>query len=188
MPFSWHVWPDDTPDGVERFLAEQGMRRAAAFTGMALVGEAWQRVRQARSAKVAIRVVEDEDAFTEWCRTVVDSYGLPPRAMPTTIETHRPVWDQDTRYRYFLAVDGMDGVAASLLFTGAGVAGLHAVAVRPGHRGKGLGRAVSMAALEAGREMRMPLAVLHATSMATGLYGALGFQALTEVTRYDKDV
>jgi hypothetical protein len=45
-----------------------------------------------------------------------------------------------------------------------------------------------MAALEAGREMRMPLAVLHATSMATGLYGALGFQPLTKVARYDRDV
>ena len=72
-------------------------------------------------------------------------------------------------------------VASSGLFTGSGVAGLYAVATDEAHRGRGFGRALTAAAMAAGRDAGLDTAVLLASELGEPVYRRLGFRAVGEV-------
>ncbi len=73
-------------------------------------------------------------------------------------------------------------MAASTLFEAAGVAVLYNVGTLPEFRGRGLGKLVSVAAMEAGRADGYRLGVLQATSMGEPLYRAIGFEKCCRFT------
>lgn len=67
-------------------------------------------------------------------------------------------------------------VAASALYTGAGNAGIYAVATAEAFRGRGIGRALTTAAIDAGRAAGLTQAVLMASEMGAPVYRRLGFR------------
>lgn len=79
-----------------------------------------------------------------------------------------------------------DGIVASkvTLHIDAGVAGIYGVATRTEARGLGLARLLTIRALEAALATGAEIAVLHSTPMAVGLYRALGFEKVTELSLY----
>ena len=62
-----------------------------------------------------------------------------------------------------------------------GVAGLYVITVRPEFRRRGIGTALTVAALAAARDRGLPVATLHATPDGEPVYRRMGF---TEVARY----
>ena len=54
----------------------------------------------------------------------------------------------------------------------------HSVYVQRGQRGRGIGRAMTLRALHAGREAGMHIGTLQATAMGIRIYARLGFQEL----------
>jgi ribosomal protein S18 acetylase RimI-like enzyme len=82
------------------------------------------------------------------------------------------------------AVLAVDGRAAAFVACHGGWAVLHALAVAPGHRRQGIGRAVTLAAAAFGRDhgaAGLALLVTEANLPARGLYAAMGF---AEAGRY----
>jgi hypothetical protein len=77
--------------------------------------------------------------------------------------------------RTFLLFADDEPVAASSLLLGADVAGLYNVGTLEAHRGRGYGRAVSIAAMAAGRDAGMRVGVLQASSMGEPIYRGIGF-------------
>ena len=83
--------------------------------------------------------------------------------------------------RWIGRVDGAV-VATSRVCLGAGVAGLYAISTLGAHRGRGYGRALTIAALRAAASLGYRIGVLQASDLGYGVYRRLGFR---ELFRYD---
>ena len=79
--------------------------------------------------------------------------------------------------RWLGRVDGTV-VATSRISIGAGVAGLYAISTLAPHRGRGYGRALTIAALRPAREIGYRIAVLQSSDLGYRVYRKLGFREL----------
>jgi GNAT superfamily N-acetyltransferase len=84
----------------------------------------------------------------------------------------------DPDSRRFVARRHGQPVATSRLSMAGGAAGLYTVVTMPEARGFGIGRAMTLTALLAGREAGMRIGALQATEMGRGIYARLGFEEL----------
>ncbi len=80
-------------------------------------------------------------------------------------------------------VDGA-AVATSMAVVTGEVVGVYNVQVRPSHRGRGVGRALTDAALEVGRRAGCKAATLQSTAMGLPLYTDMGFETRYSVMVY----
>lgn len=79
----------------------------------------------------------------------------------------------------------LDGVpVASATAITAGACGVFNVATLPEARGKGLGRATTLAVLLDAREHGAMWGVLHASAMGFGVYARMGFRHVGDFRRY----
>jgi GNAT superfamily N-acetyltransferase len=73
-------------------------------------------------------------------------------------------------------------VGETMLFYGAGVAGIYAVEVLEEFRGRGIGTALVQAALQHAQQLGHSAAVLAATGMGSGVYARLGFREICKLS------
>jgi ribosomal protein S18 acetylase RimI-like enzyme len=93
----------------------------------------------------------------------------------------------DSRFKFFMGwLDGRP-VATSLLFAEAGVAGIYGVATVPDARRRGIGAALTFAAVEAGRQAGFRHAVLVATAMGAPVYRRLGFEEVCRIGSFVRE-
>jgi GNAT superfamily N-acetyltransferase len=81
----------------------------------------------------------------------------------------------------------LDGqpVATNMLFNGAGVAGVYAVATLPAARGKGIGGAITLHPLLLARATGYRYGVLFSTEMGARVYERIGFRLTgARINRY----
>ncbi|MCC7363854.1 MAG: GNAT family N-acetyltransferase [Dehalococcoidia bacterium] len=89
-----------------------------------------------------------------------------------------------------LFVGRLDGVAVAraMVFVTGEAAGIYNVYVRPEHRRLGLGRAMTLAAMAAGRSRGARIFGLQATPEGAALYRAMGFEHAYELVSYCRPV
>ena len=120
-----------------------------------------------------------KDAVAAAC--LADPRITDPRALAAFLRSLPPAM------QLFAAVDGGGGVRAT---AGSGAFGSHAsvifVNTVPTWRGRGVGRAMTAAALRAAVHSGARHAGLDATKAALGIYRRLGFEVVTAVTRFSR--
>jgi len=128
----------------------------------------------------AVRTPEDLAHFQE---TAFAGFGFPP-----TIG-HLFLTEQFLRVPgavlYLGTIDGEPACTSSVVVT-AGVAGIYWVATLPAHRGRGLGEAITWAAVAGGAKSACRVASLQASEMGRSVYARMGFATPFQYVKYDR--
>jgi ribosomal protein S18 acetylase RimI-like enzyme len=170
----------------ERLLAS-GLSRVGDSPGMALDLADWE-IDAPLPDGVTIELVIDEAGLRRWRDVQQRGLGLDDEAAEAWWRAHRrPGFDPGSPLRNWIA--SLDGtpVAAAALFVGAGVAGVYNVCTVPEARGRGIGRAVTTAALDAASVDGLPIAVLGSSEMGYPVYRRLGFRDVSRLRSYTRE-
>jgi GNAT superfamily N-acetyltransferase len=181
VPGSWHVGPSMRSDGlVERLLAA-GFTPGGAEPGMAV------RI-PSLLAPVAVpgleitRVADDEE-LAIWATTLGRGFGEGPEEAQWVASVYRKLGYGDPWRHYLGLLDGTP-VATTTIFLGASVAGVYFVMTVPEARRRGIGAAITYAALrDAGAVAEY--AVLGSSPAGRPVYEALGFREYCTIDLYE---
>jgi GNAT superfamily N-acetyltransferase len=113
-------------------------------------------------------------------------FGEGPTEAAWVREMHSRIGlDDDVPWRHLLGrLDG-EPVATISLFFASGVAGVYFACTTPECRGRGIGTAITHAAMQAARDAGFSTAVLGASSMGHRIYRKLGFRDLCTIEVYE---
>jgi GNAT superfamily N-acetyltransferase len=170
----WWTGPSSTPADLGDRLTERGFLLEPAY-GMCADLES-PMTEAPTDRDVRIDAVEDEATLRTWCRVLCTAFGAPQAFGDAFGEAAAAIGlGPDSVFRHFLARVNGEPAATGSLFLGAGVAGIYDVATIPERRRRGLGAAVTRAAMTAARDCGCRTAILHASSAGAGVYRSLGF-------------
>lgn len=181
LPLLW-VYADD--DGLTEVLEHREFMIGRA-NGMAAdvsaLGDA------AFPDDVSVRIVDsDPEALLAATEVSLSTNGLPASSAAAMVIALQQ-WSLEhggLEVDTFLAeIDGQ-AVAAATLLVGAGVAGIYNVGTVEEERGRGIGAAITRAAMERARAQGAHVATLHAGPMAEPLYRRIGFELVGQTFVY----
>ena len=164
-------------EALGRVALAHGLRRdPELYPGMVL-----HPVPEAPAAAPGVTVAAVDDVGLEAYLDVLDAGGL-PRSLAERLFTRSFAEDPDVR----LFVGRLDGqpVGGSLALRSGGASGIYAVGTHPAARRRGVGAALTWAAVEAGRAWGKDTIVLQSTPMAVSLYEAMGFRTYVPYTSF----
>ncbi len=179
----WFTPPGGLDPAVDAALRAHGLTLETDFPGMGRALEGFEP--GAPPAGVAIERVRDAAAFREWAAVVAEAFDSPDYpAGPSVAGFLARGFADEAPFRHYRARVGHAAAGAATLSLGAGFAGLTNVAVIRKRRRRGIGRAVSAAALAEARGFGSRLAVLSAGAEGVRLYESLGFRAVCRHLTY----
>ena len=126
---------------------------------------------------LSIAPLSSPDEIHSWLEIYGVGYQLTPEvrddygSVMTRLLTERPEVGP-----YYLARLDARPVGTASLFVSEGIAGIYEVATLPGERRRGVGTALTLAALHEARRRGCRLAVLQASRSGLRVYERLGFQ------------
>jgi hypothetical protein len=167
--------PED--DELISFAESDGLRNAYEMPEMLLA----ERVEEAPPAAGAelrrLRSAEDAGEYWRVARAAYETIGFPPEVF-AHYEGLERLAAEGTEAAAFLAL--LEGAPASIAMTivSHGVAGIYWVGSLDEARGRGLGRAVTAAAVNAGFDLGADVASLQASPMGKPVYLAMGFETI----------
>jgi ribosomal protein S18 acetylase RimI-like enzyme len=170
---AWWVMPGSRPADLAARLRARGFEPRDHDLGMAadLSGLA----ASDPPAGVTVERVRSTEMLEEWLRVFGEGFNVPAprldeyRPLPFGVPPERSV------FRYYLARAGAAPAATSLLFPAPAAAVLDEIATIPSMRRRGIGAAVTLAALRDARAMGYRTAVLVASEAGARVYRRLGF-------------
>lgn len=164
-------------DDLFEAAADAGLQQVYAMPEMILSGRAEE---PAPAAGVGLRRLATAEAAGDYWRIAQAAYadlGFPPEIFAFN-EDHELLWAPDTVA--FLAHLEGEPVAIALTIVSRGVAGIYWVGSLRQARGRGLGRAVTAAATNAGLDLGADFASLQASPMGLPIYEAMGYETIYE--------
>ena len=183
VPMLWWTGPSSLPVDLRARLERHGLVLEPAF-GMAvdLQADSWV---SRDDPTIVIEPVEDAPTLATWSRVLCDSFGAPHRFGEAFAELASAIGlDARSPFRHLLARVNGEPVATCSLFLGAGVGGIYDVATLPDWRRRGVGRAVTMAAMSEARALGYRMAILHSSTTGVGMYRSLGFQEVCPIGQH----
>ena len=188
--FLWWAAPFHTPADLGARLVRGGLRDEGSVPAMAMDLALLPRDEQPPRG-LEIEPVTDAATLREFIGILADEMGIPDgepnpaaRHHAALLEAIPPTFaDEPVPLRYLGRIDGR-AVATSRIAIAAGVAGLYAVTTLPDVRGRGFGRAMTLAALDAGRSIGLRIGVLQASDSGLPVYRRLGFRTLFDYEVY----
>jgi GNAT superfamily N-acetyltransferase len=182
VPWRWLVGPTSRPVDFGEQLLRAGYDLVSDSAGMALDLAGFEP--EAPPAGVEIVTVDDLAGLDAWAEVQRRALDLDPTRTRAWRDAHDRALGADIPLRDWLAL--LDGVpvAAAALFVAARVAGIYNVATVPEARGRGIGRAVTTAALAEAVAREERTAVLGSSDMGYPVYRRLGFREVSRLRSY----
>jgi GNAT superfamily N-acetyltransferase len=195
--FFWWTSGDSSPNDLEERLAKRGLismeeqtqelakgilsTQQGAPCMIADLNQMNEAVLTQMPGDFEIREVADEPALYNFKKVFVETYEIPEWAGQAWVDATLTIGIGKTPWRLFVGYLGSQPVATNLLFNGAGVASVYAIATVPSARGKGIGAAITLKPLlEAHDKEGYKYAVLFSTEMGVPIYKRIGFR-MTDV-------
>jgi GNAT superfamily N-acetyltransferase len=182
VQWRWLVGPTSRPVDLGERLLRAGYELVSDSPGMALDLATFEP--QAPPAGVEIVTVDDLAGLEVWEELQRRALALDDTRARAWRDAHDRALSTDVPLRDWIAL--LDGVpvAAAALFVAADVAGIYNVATVPEARGRGIGRAVTTAALVAAVARGQRTAVLGSSEMGYPVYRRLGFRDVSRLRSY----
>jgi GNAT superfamily N-acetyltransferase len=184
--FCWWVSPRDTPPDLGARLAAAGFSLEGQAPAMA-ADLAEVPLDAPPPPELEIVPVVDEATLDEFLAVIAADWLEWTGGEYTEVQLRMlEAWRRDiprrlaaepVPLRWIGRVDG-SVVATSRLNIGAAVAGLYAISTLAAFRGRGYGRAMTIAALRAAASIGFRIGVLQASDLGYGIYRRLGFRDL----------
>ncbi len=181
----WWTGPSTMPADLGGRLQRHGFVLEAAHGMAADLHTALERDVPRSNKVMSIEPVEDAVALANWSRVLCESFDAPQSfgdafgELATTIGL-----GEQSPFRHFLGYENGEPAATCSLFLGAGVAGIYDVATLPERRKRGLGRLVTLAAMQEARARGYRMAILHSSALGAGMYRGLGFAAVCPIGQH----
>jgi len=125
---------------------------------------------------LTVRQVATLGALVDWCDVFTASYELPEAQGQAWYVATVQAGLEDAPWKMYVGYLRGQAVATSLLFNGAGVAGVYSVGTLPTERGKGIGTAITLKPLLDARQQGYRFAVLFPSRRGYSVYRRLGFR------------
>lgn len=178
VPWWWWVGPD-SPADTSAALAEHGATELTTIPVM--VRPLDQEMGPTEPpAGLRIEAVTDRDHLPELVRTYSASMGVAPGLESDIVRVESQRRDNADIIRLAAVLDGRV-VGTTVVIAAHDVAGIFIVHVADTHRRRGIGKALTAAALRVGQDRGMRLAALAASPAGEPLYRRFGF---VEVSQY----
>lgn len=175
LPFVWRLGPADRPaDLAARLLARDFTLDPDGLPGMAAPLDDLPAVELPPAA--SIEPVRDPVTFRTWLDVLVEGFAMPPEIGDAFVPFGDLGFGEELPTRPLLArLDGRPVATALGALAGGGVVISNVTTVSEA-RGRGLGRAITLATMHAGAAAGARLAVLASTEMGHSVYRRLGFE------------
>src|SRR5215210_7596943 len=183
VPGSWHVGPSMRPPDLGARLLAHGFEYGGDDIGMAVDLSALPEAVPV-PADFAIERVRDEAGLAMWTATFGSGFGLRPEEVRWFGEMCRRLGFEGP-WRYYLGRLNDEPVATSTSFFAAGVAGVYCVSTIESTRRRGIGAAVTLAALREARDLGHTIGVLTSSEMGYSVYRRLGFVEYCTISLYE---
>jgi GNAT superfamily N-acetyltransferase len=131
-----------------------------------------------------IERVRDEAGLAAWVEALGSGFGEGPVEAEWVGEMYRRLGFEGP-WRHYLGQLGEEPVATATSFFGAGVAGIYFVCTVERAWRRGIGAAVTLAALREAREMCYSTGVLGSSEMGYPVYRRLGFKEYCRIGLYE---
>jgi GNAT superfamily N-acetyltransferase len=129
--------------------------------------------------------VTDERGLLDFKQAFVDGFEVPEWAGQAWVDATLAFGIEQAPWQCYVGRLGHRPVASNVLFAGAGVAAVFAVATLPEVRGQGIGAAITLAAYAQARQLGYRHGVLFATELGAPVYRRMGFRDVgATISRY----
>lgn len=183
--FRWWLTPLTRPEGLAPLLQAHGMRHAYDAPGMT-ADLTKVRLDVPPPKDVTIRQLTRAEELTHWVNVFMPVFSLPPE----DAEVWRDVFTRfgfgdSVPWTHFVAFLGDRPVATTTSLVDGALAGIYHVATIEDARGRGIGAAVTRAAMRHAREAGATRAALQSSKSGFSVYRALGFVEQCQLSLYD---
>jgi len=185
LPMLWAVGPSTRPTNLGRSLETHGLTRASGDPAMAADLLALNE-ESPESPSLTIERVGNVEMLGKWMQVWCAGFELPDPVGSALFDMEVAVGlDEHLPRRLYLGFLRGEPVATSLLFLGAGVAGIYGVTTLPHAQRHGIGTVMTLAPLREARAMGYRVGVLFSSSLGIGVYRRLGFQEYFKFSQYE---
>lgn len=175
-PHGWVVGPSAAPRDLPRRLARHGLSHLFDLRGMA--ADLTKASLQRKGPRgLTIERVADEETLAVWVETMSNGFNDPPEEAVAILRMERALGlgQGEPRVHFLGKVNG-EPVATSFMFADGKSAGIYNVATLSPWRGRGIGAAMTAAAMRHARDIDYKVATLLSSAEGAPLYRSMGFQ------------
>jgi ribosomal protein S18 acetylase RimI-like enzyme len=182
VPMLWWTGPSTTPVDLGQRLERRGFLLEPA---RGMVGDIQHITAQPSHVALDVEPVCDWSSLTTWSRVLCLSFGAPQAFGDAFADLAGAVGlGSASPFRHYLGIINGEAVATCSLFLGAGVAGIYDVGTLPERRRRGIGAALTRAAVADAAAAGYRMAILHSSALGAAMYRAIGFSDVCPIGQY----
>ncbi len=175
LPFVWSVGPFSRPSDLGSRLESHGLRCVERLPGIAADLRALNEDIPF-PAGLTVERVGDAEVLREHVEVARAGFGMPGFVTGALLEACSVLGlEEDDPFGHYVGRLGGEVLATASLSLAAGVAGIFNVVTLPKARRRGMGAALTLAALRDARKRGYRIGILQSSAMGLGVYRRLGF-------------